>query len=142
MTNSANSLIALTNKDARFYKLIGPFLGRREVHRAVGSAVWDDDDKTWLVITNGRKVEGFLSYRSQHGMIAAESCYIARRNHDGSEDQGVRAAMLQKLIEVTNPSPIQVMVPRAVADTYVALGFSELPAKSTKNFVYLVRSAA
>ena len=51
MTDSANSLIALTNKDARFYKLIGPFLGRREVHRAVGSAVWDDDDKTWLVIT-------------------------------------------------------------------------------------------
>jgi hypothetical protein len=142
MTSSPAELITLTNTDPRFYQLIGPFLGRREVHRAVGSPVWDDDDKIWLIVTIDKKVAGFLAYRSQRGLIAAESCFIARRDKAGSEDPSVRSALLQKLIEVTNPSPLTAMVPNAVTDVYTELGFTELPPKSTKNFTYLIRNAA
>ncbi|MCB9441191.1 MAG: hypothetical protein H6523_13195 [Mycolicibacterium sp.] len=142
MTTSRAELITLTNADPRFYELVGPFIGRRDVHRAVGSAVYDDADKTWLVVLIGGEVAGFLSYRGQRGSIAAESCYIARRNADGSEDPGVRMALLQKLIDITAPSPIQAMVPKAVVETYLDLGFTELPAKSTKNFVSLIRSTS
>ncbi|OBK02780.1 hypothetical protein A5637_16335 [Mycolicibacterium fortuitum] len=136
-----SDLITLTNTDSRFYQLLGPFLGRREVHRAIGSAVYDDDDKTWIVARDGRKVTGFIAYRSQRGGNVAESCYVARR--DGAhEDPTVRDALVRAVIDATAPSPITTMVPKAVAGTYAALGFTELPQKSTKNFVSLVRSAA
>ncbi|WP_018600976.1 hypothetical protein [Mycobacterium sp. 155] len=140
MTTSPE-LLTLTNVDRRFYPLIGPFLGRREVHRAIGSAVYDDDDKTWIIARKGRRVTGFIAYRAQRGVIAAESCYIARRNGD-HEDPAVRETLLQKLIEVSHPSPLTAMVPNEVTDVYTELGFTELPPKSTKNFTYLIRNAA
>ncbi|WP_458317904.1 hypothetical protein [Mycolicibacterium brisbanense] len=136
-------MLTLTNADERFYELIGPFLGRREVHRAIGSPVYDDDDKTWLVIVSGGEVEGFISYRSQRGgTVAAESCYVARRDSAGIEDSVIRVVLVQRLVEAVAPSPVTTIVPKAVADAYLASGFEELPAKSTKNFVSLVRGAA
>lgn len=135
-------LITLTNTDKRFYPVIGPFLGRREVHRAVGGVIYDDDGKTWIVARSGHKVAGFIAYRGQHGMITAESCYIARRDRDGDEDPAVREALLDALIQATAPSPITTMVPKAVAGIYTERRFTELPQKSTTNFVRLVRSPA
>lgn len=140
MTTTRSELLTLTNADPKFYKLVGPFLGRREVHRAVGSPVWDDDDKTWLVLTNGRRVEGFLSFRPRRGVVAAESCYIAQRN-GGQEDTAVRSELLKELVKVTAPSPITSMVPKTVAQVYIDAGFTELPQKSTRNYAHMVWSA-
>ena len=142
MTDSRSELLTLTNADPKFYKLIGPYLGRREVHRAIGSAVYDDDDKMWLVIVTGRKVEGFLAFRPQRGAIKAESCYIPRRLADGTEDTAVRMALLHKLVEVTTPTPITAMVPKSVVSVYTDVGFAELTAKSTRNFAHLVKAAS
>lgn len=139
MTTTRSELLTLTNADPRFYKLVGPFLGRREVHRAVGSPLWDDDGKTWLVLTSGKRVQGFLSIRPQRGVVAVESCFITRR-HDGHEDITVRSELLAELIKVTAPSPLTATVPKAAAAVYAEAGFAELPQKSTKNFVHMVRS--
>lgn len=140
MTDTHSELRTLTNTDREFYPLIGPFLGRREVHRAVGSAVYDDDDKTWLVIVTGKRVDGFIAYRPQRGVTVAESCYIARRTPEG-EDTLVRTALVQHLIASTAPSPLRTMVPKSVMNVYTDAGFTELPQKSTKNYAELVRSA-
>lgn len=141
MTTTQSELLTLTNKDPKFYQLIGPFLGRRDVHRAIGSAVYDDDDKTWLVITTGKRVEGFIAYRPQKGVTVAESCYVVRRDSAGGEDPNVRLALVQHLIAATAPSPLRTMVPKSTASIYSDAGFTELPQRSTKNFAEMVRTA-
>ncbi len=143
MTTTRSELLTLTNADPRFYKLIGPFLGRREVHRAVGSAIYDDDDKTWLVIVTGRAVDGFIAYRPQRGVIIAESCYIARRDATGAEDPTVRMALVQNMIAATAPSPLRTTVPRTAANVYTDAGFAELPQqRAMKNYIELTRSTS
>lgn len=142
MTTTHSELLTLTNKDQKFYQLIGPFLGRRDVHRAIGSAVYDDNDKTWLVIVTGKRVEGFIAYRPQRGVIVAESGYVVRRDNAGVEDQNIRLALVQHLIEATAPSPLRTMVPKSASSAYIDAGFTELPQKSTRNYAELVRTAA
>jgi len=51
----------LTNAGQGFYRLLGPFLARREVVAEVGGPIWDDDGKTWWVALAGGEVAGFCA---------------------------------------------------------------------------------
>lgn len=51
----------LTNQDRDFYKLLGPFLARRDVHRIIGAPPWDDEGKQWFVVLRDGKVAGFAA---------------------------------------------------------------------------------
>lgn len=53
----------MTNDDPRFYMLLGPLIARREVVEELGSPVWDDDDKTWLIAHNDEGTLGFVAFQ-------------------------------------------------------------------------------
>jgi hypothetical protein len=51
----------VTNADAAFYPLIGPFLARREIERETGARIWDDDGKTWFAAERDGAAAGFCA---------------------------------------------------------------------------------
>jgi hypothetical protein len=74
----ATDLIVLTNADRGFYPTIGPFLARRDVHKAIGGVPWDDDAKTWLVLKDSKRgVMGFVAVAlHSNGRTHVESLYV------------------------------------------------------------------
>lgn len=67
----------LTNRDAEFYALVGPFLARRDIFKERGGGVlWDDDGKVWWVESEGGAVRGLLSMRLSNRAVHLESAYV------------------------------------------------------------------
>ncbi|WP_280381419.1 hypothetical protein [Nocardia wallacei] len=139
---SDRQLLTLTNTDQRFYPLVGPLLANHEVHKQIGGVPWDDDGKTWIILTDpahaaaGRRtpVTGVIAYRAAAGMIRAESCWTDNDDHD------IRAILVQAVIDAVDPSPVVTTVRADYTDVYTSLGFHET-ATVGKAFVKLVRSS-
>ena len=55
-------ILLMTNAHPDFYRLIGPFLGCREVHKEMGGPLWDDLQKYWWIACDPQKaVLGFAA---------------------------------------------------------------------------------
>lgn len=77
MSDSIDRIICLTNTDAEFYPLVGPFLSNRAVVRELGFPVWDDPGKTWFVAVDAvGKVLGFAAVRLDGGRGILCSAYV------------------------------------------------------------------
>ncbi len=128
------SLVTLTNSDRGFYTTLGPYLANRDVVKAVGGPIWDDDTKTWLVVKDGRTVLGFVAVAARGGRITVESLYVQPgMNRVASELVGVAA-------ERFGNGELHATVMRTLVSAYLAAGFEETG--ETGQFVRLVRSAA
>jgi GNAT superfamily N-acetyltransferase len=86
----AYELVVLTNKDAQFYELVGPFLSRREIVSEIGNNVWDDDDKHWVAAISEDRVLGICATRKNE----ACSFYV----EPGSRGMSIGFALLRKLL--------------------------------------------
>ncbi|RLU82590.1 hypothetical protein CTZ27_30190 [Streptomyces griseocarneus] len=65
MARSSLRIITIDNTDPAFYRLLGPLLARRDVHKSLGGPPWDDPGKQWTVAvatdTNGtERAAGFI----------------------------------------------------------------------------------
>jgi len=121
----------MTNEHADFYRLLGPLFARREVHRQVGGAIYDDDGKTWIIARDGDQVAGFIGIRSQGPTAVAESCYLADEN-----DTDLLAILIRAALASVAPTPVRTTVRHAHAGAYAAAGFTE--AGRTNGFAKLV----
>lgn len=83
-----------TRADADFYTLLGPFLARRDVVKAVGGPIWDDDGKVWSIATVSGAVVGFIGGVQTGDHIALSSGYVC----PGTDAASVWAALLDGAI--------------------------------------------
>jgi hypothetical protein len=127
----ATDLRVLVNTDRGFYPLMGPFLARREVVKAVGGPVWDDDAKTWLVVVRDRQVLGFVAVADRGGPLVVESLW-ARPGMARVASELVGAA-----VDRFGGRDMAATVTREAADAYTRNGFAV--AGETVNFVKLTR---
>lgn len=51
----------MRNTDADFYTVMGPYLARRSIIKALGEPLYDDDDKVWFVAVSDGQVQGFAA---------------------------------------------------------------------------------
>lgn len=116
----AVEVIAMTNADPRFYPLLGPFLARRDVVRAVGAPLWDEDGKAWVVALEDGKVAGFGAIVSEHGHNRFTSDYVlpARRGN------GLHRKLIRKRLEATEGSPAIAVCTGEGLKAYLAEGFT------------------
>lgn len=129
----AVDLIVVTNTDRRFYPLLGPFLANRDVVKAVGGPIWDDDAKTWLVIVKDRQVLGFVAVASRGNQTVVESLYTAPGlNRVASELVGAAASKF-------GSRELTATVKREHLPAYEDAGFA--PISETVNFVKVARKA-
>lgn len=123
------NLLRLTNKDPKFYKLLGPFLSRREVVKDLGYPVWDDDGKHWIVALRGKVVVGFCGWRQEKDHVVFASSYVLPKYRKGGVYRQLVAARLADI-----PKPCRVRV-TANANSFPLLkkqGFR--PVRQFKNF--------
>lgn len=130
-------LTTLTNQHADFYRLLGPYLGSREVHKQVGGAIYDDDGKTWIVATDDGQVTGFIGIlsggRAGRGMAVAESCYLADEG-----DSALLAILIRAAVATAAPTPVRATVRKDREAAYTSAGFTV--AGATKGYVKLIHS--
>jgi hypothetical protein len=127
---SSVSTSVLTNQDADFYLLIGPFLARRQVVKAVGGPIWDDDGKRWIVAIDGDAVVGFIGLRA--GTV--ESLYTL----PGRERLARR--LVAAAVKEGGGRPLHAKVARLHLGAYLAAGFAAV--SETANFVALTREGS
>jgi len=69
----------MTNRDRRFYPLLGPFLARRAVIAAIGAPPYDDAQKTWCIARCEQGVLGFVGLRVKTSTANIVSLYVLPR---------------------------------------------------------------
>lgn len=131
---TTTDLKVLTNTDRGFYALLGPFLARREVVKAVGGPIWDDDAKTWLVIVRDKQVLGFVAVAARDGRTVVESLYVTNPRH-----QRIATELVGAAVDRFGKQDLHATVHRDFVPAYTSAGFLE--SGGTENFVRLVRKA-
>lgn len=66
----------MNNTHPAFYRLMGPYLSRREIVEELGFQVWDEDAKTWIIAHEEFSVKGFLSLKKQGIFWSINSVYV------------------------------------------------------------------
>lgn len=98
---------ALTNKSPEFYPIVGPWLSQRHIVAELGSALWDEQGKTWWVaVAEGSHALGVIGLHK--GTVC--SFYVA----PGTRGMSVGYALLRALLAAT-PGPLKaVATPESV----------------------------
>lgn len=128
--------MVLTNTDRAFYTTVGPFLAKRDVVKAVGGPLWDDDTKTWLVLKDSRrKVMGFCAVALHHqGRTYIESLYVT----DPSWRRVAVELVGHAVSRFGRNADLYAVVRREIVYAYLEAGFVETG--ETKDFVRLTRT--
>lgn len=69
-------IIELTNKDPKFYLLVGKYLANRTVAKELGMPAWDDDDKVWVIALENNKCVGFSAFVIKKKKAILKSSWI------------------------------------------------------------------
>lgn len=129
---ASETIDTITNVDPGFYEVLGPFLGSRDVARAVGGPIWDSDGKTWLVARDqAGTVTGFVGITADRSPAVAESCYTV------GGDMDLARRLVEAAVRSVYPTPVAATVHRPMAGAYLSAGFVQ--AGETVNFVKLIR---
>lgn len=95
-------ILHLTNAHRDFYRLIGPFLAKREIVKELGSPVWDDDGKVWTIALDCKgKVSGFVAHVEKTKSIQFCSDFVLpdmRRN-------GIYSMLMRERMKVMSAIP-------------------------------------
>lgn len=110
----------LTNRSRSFYRLMGPFLARREVIAEIGGPIWDDDDKVWFIALVDGAVIGFCAARpGRSGRTVYQSAYVA----PDWRKQGVYRALWRARRDEF-PGPAQAVCTAAALPFFLAHGWT------------------
>ena len=128
----------MTNRDPAFYPTLGPFLARREVHRAVGATPWDDDGKEWFVAALGGRVVGFAGVLVEGDKATFCSDYVV----GGEAERGVRDALMRERVKWAGgrAKVAAAVVSRLDRKTYEKAGF--VAGRETVNYTVMRKELA
>jgi hypothetical protein len=115
----------------RFYALLGPVFGSREVAQEVGIHAYDDADKTWLAAFCGEEMVGWLSVR---GRVVSD-CYVVEVHRS----RGVLTNLLATAVADAS-TPLRATCTAASVNIFRKAGFK--PLRKTTNFTVMERTNA
>lgn len=108
----------MTNRDEAFYPTLGPFLGRREVHRELGGPIYDEDERTWYVALERGRVAGFCSAKATSAGAVYQSAYVRPEHRKRDVYQQLWAAR-----DAEWPGPARATVTPASQQVFLDHGF-------------------
>lgn len=119
-------IIRLTNRDPRFYPMLGPFLARRDVEKEIGYKVYDDDGKEWLIAVDDGQVAGFCYlWPRPKGRYQIGSCYVKEE----SRRKGVFGKLLKEALSGVKGAVTLTTKNPTLKATLLKEGFAELRAR-------------
>jgi len=125
----------LTNTAEDFYSTMGPFLSRREVVAELGSPVWDDDGKQWLIARTSEDVFGFVSVQPFAKTVWVRSFYVV----PDARQEAIGAALIQRVLDLWPATPLKATATEASVNLVAAYGFH--PTRSKGAFTTMERPA-
>ncbi|MFI8932538.1 GNAT family N-acetyltransferase [Streptomyces sp. NPDC053474] len=138
--SSHPAIVLMTNTDPAFYRTLGPYLARPDVHKYIEGVPWDEDTKTWLVLNGSDgQMRGFCAVnqtttRTRRTLL--ESLYVLPDHRDSNAvDILVQAAVR----EFGHDRDLHATVHHDIAPAYHKAGFHEV--KKTTRMTHLVRPA-
>lgn len=121
------NILVMTNKDPDFYRLIGPFLARRDIAKEIGAGsildgvIWDDDGKQWFVALQNGKVVGFATMliKGNSRVLFCEAYILP-----GYREQGMYLQLIdERLAHCPAGSTVQIVIHSDSVPLYEARGF-------------------
>lgn len=110
----------------RFYALLGPVFGSRQIAKEVGITAYDDADKEWLAAFDGEQLIGWLSVRRR----VVSDCYVTADNRN----RGVLSRLLSTAI-ASFDGPLRAACTAASVGVFRKAGFKAV--RKTKNFTVM-----
>jgi hypothetical protein len=110
----------------RFYALLGPVFGSRQIAKEVGINAYDDADKEWLAAFDGESMVGWLSVR---GRVVSD-CYVTPENRN----RGVLCKLLAEAV-ASFDAPLRATCTAASVGVFRKAGFKAV--RKTKNFTVM-----
>ena len=99
----ALTIVETDNTAPDFYRLVGPFLGSREVHRELGGPVYDDPGKIWWLAMLGGAVVGFCALRVEGRTVKLGSAYVVPDARRSGACERLFEARLAQALELDLP---------------------------------------
>lgn len=112
-------ITTLTNRDKKFYSLIGKIFGSRLIERETKDRIYDDDDKEWYVVVQLKEVVAFVSVKNRK--IKNLFCF------QGHEQ------VLEFILEYLYPSILDGIVTKKYYELYKKCGY--IVSEYQSNFV-------
>jgi ParB-like chromosome segregation protein Spo0J len=122
----------LTRDDPGFWRLVGPWIARREVERDLGGRPYDDDGKTWFAaLGDDGELLGFCAAAPGPGGVTA---YQSDWVRPACRRQGVHRALCAARAAAF-PGPARATCTAASLPAYLAAGFREVRRKGSFTLV-------
>lgn len=116
----------LNKTAADFYRIVGPWLGNRQIENEIGYPVYNDPDTQWIAEPG----LGFVTFRvwagGQHGRINV--LYVAREHRL----QGRAVSLVSKALTQIGEGRVTVSANRNSRHLFEGFGFTAV--RETKNF--------
>lgn len=123
-------IVRITNTDAEFYRLMGPFLSRREIVRELNGPVWDEDGRVWWIALVNGSVAAFLGVKWLGDALEIGSCYTLPKYRK----QGLMEALIRTLLERVN-GPFKAVANNNSFPLFMKLGFVKTGMRGRYNLV-------
>jgi len=115
-------IATLENTDPTFYATMGPYLSRREVVAELGTPVWDEDDKVWLVAhTTDNDVYGFVSVQPNGDQFSVKSLYVM----PDSRGEVIGAALMHRILSLWPEATLAATATPASCSLFTTFGFEQ-----------------
>jgi hypothetical protein len=123
-------IISICNNQSKyFYEQLGPFIGKRNLHKEIGIAIYDDDDKLWAIATINDCVVGFASKRKK----VISDCYVLKEHRR----KGILFQILKLLCINSN---LKATCTQMSKGAFEKVGFTSK--KQTNKFTYMEKNNA
>lgn len=102
-------IVSMMNKHPDFYRLVGPFLARREIAKEIGTPYepfWDEDEKIWFLALHNKQVIGLATMLPKsYGFLFCEAYVLPAYRKQGIHTQLIDA----RIAHCPHGSTIQVL---------------------------------
>jgi GNAT superfamily N-acetyltransferase len=118
-------IVQITNKDEKFYRLVGPFISRRSIVAELGNPVWDDEGKVWFVATQEGVVVGFAAVKDSGKHKALCSAYVLPEYRG----KGIYSTLLESRLKFIGDFPVKAIATPASVPALTKAGLKKIGQK-------------
>lgn len=134
MARSDLRIVTIDNAHPDFYRLLGPLLARRDVHKSLGGPPWDDEGKRWTIAiatspdSHQQHAAGFIGLTSRGSL---ESLWAEPAHRDTLYPRLVATA-----VKAADGRAMHTTVTHTRAAAYAKAGFTTV--STTANYAKMI----
>ena len=129
------NVLSIDGTDRKFYSILGPFLGDREIIKELGSPIYAENEKRWFVaMDENQMVMGFVGLKPMvNNKMALSSFYVIPQNRN----QGIGGRLMSVLVDYAQNKTITATVRGRAKRIFLSHGFTII--RKSRNYIFMER---